>query len=322
MANNAYLRVIDNATGYMTRFELTILGCGSATSSLQHLPSSQVLNVRDNLLMIDCGEGAQLEMRRHKLKFARLNHIFISHLHGDHCFGLPGLISTMALLGKTGTLTVHTFADGADIFGRMLNYFCREMPFKLEFNVIGTRKAIIYEDDAITVSTFPLRHRIPTVGFIVREKPKLRHIDPEAVARWQVPTFALNGLRQGMDYITADGLTIPNASLTTPADKSISYAYCSDTMPSARVTSAIEGVDWLYHESTYGDECAVVARKRFHSTARQAAEVARQAGVGHLILGHYSKRYTDLSPLLEQAREVFPDTILGNEGLTVDLNKV
>ncbi len=306
----------------MTRLELTILGCGSATSSLQHLPSSQVLNVRDNLFMIDCGEGAQLEMRRHKLKFARLNHIFISHLHGDHCFGLPGLISTMALLGKTGTLTVHTFADGADIFGRMLGYFCREMPFKLEFDVIGTKKAVIYDDDAITVSTFPLRHRIPTVGFIVREKPKLRHIDPEATSRWDVPTFALNGLRQGQDFITPDGLTIPNAELTKPADPAISYAYCSDTMPSKRVTNAVEGVDWLYHESTYGDECTIVARKRFHSTARQAAITAREAGVKRLILGHYSKRYTDLAPLLEQAKEEFHNTILGNEGLTIDLNKL
>lgn len=306
----------------MTRFELTILGCGSATSTLQHLPSSQVLNVRDNLMMIDCGEGAQLELRRHRLKFARLNHIFISHLHGDHCFGLPGLISTMALLGKTGTLTVHTFADGADQFGSLLSYFCREMPFKLEFNVISMKTAVIYEDDAITVSTFPLRHRVPAVGFIVREKPKLRHIRPDAVKQWNVPVWALNGLRQGTDFVTPEGLTIPNAELTTDADPQISYAYCSDTMPSKRAVSAIEGVDWLYHEATYGDECTKIARQRFHSTARQAAIAAREAGVKHLILGHYSKRYTDLSPLLAQAQEEFPATILGNEGLIVDLNKV
>lgn len=304
----------------MTRFELNILGCGSATSSLRHLPSSQVLNVRDNLMMIDCGEGAQLEMRRMGLKFMRLNHIFISHLHGDHCFGLPGLISTLALLGKTGTLTVHTFADGARLLGEVVDYFCRQMPFELKIDVIGTGSEVIYEDDAVTVSTFPLRHRLPTVGFIVREKPKLRHICPEATARWGVPHYAMHSLREGADFVTADGLTVPNAELTTPPDPAVSYAYCSDTTPSPRVTEAVEGVDWLYHEATYGDECAKQARQRFHSTAREAGIVAREAGVRNLILGHYSKRYDSLEPLLEQAREEFPHTILANEGLRIDLN--
>ncbi len=304
----------------MTRLELNILGCGSATSSLRHLPSSQVLNVRDNLMMIDCGEGAQLEMRRMGLKFMRLNHIFISHLHGDHCFGLPGLISTLALLGKTGTLTVHTFADGAKLLGEVVDYFCRQMPFELRINVIGTDSAVIYEDDAVTVSTFPLRHRVPTVGFLVREKPKLRHINPEATARWQVPRYAMRPLREGADFVTPDGLTVPNAELTTPADPAVSYAYCSDTTPSPRITEAVAGVDWLYHEATYGDECAKQARQRFHSTAREAGIVAREAGVRNLILGHYSKRYESLEPLLEQAREEFQHTILANEGLRIDLN--
>lgn len=303
----------------MTRLELNILGCGSATSTLQHLPSSQVLNVRDNLLMIDCGEGAQLEMRRQKLKFSRLNHIFISHLHGDHCFGLPGLISTLALLGKTSTMTVHIFADGAKIFGDMLSYFCRQMPFELKFDVIGTQPATIYEDDAVTVSTVTLRHRIPCVGFVVREKPKLRHINPQAIEQYDIPRYALNSLRAGNDY--ADGLrTIPNSLLTTPAEPSMSYAYCSDTAFSPRVIEAVEGVDWLYHEATYADECAPQARQRYHSTAREAATVAREAGVKHLILGHYSKRYTDLTSLLEQAREEFPATRLANEGMCLDLN--
>ncbi len=304
----------------MTRFELNILGCGSATSSLRHLPSSQVLNVRDNLMMIDCGEGAQLEMRRMGLKFMRLNHIFISHLHGDHCFGLPGLISTLALLGKTGTLTVHTFADGAKLLGEVVGYFCRQMPFELKIDVIGTESAVIYEDDAVTVSTFPLRHRLPTVGFLVREKPKLRHINPEATAQWQVPRYAMRPLREGADFVTPDGLTVPNAELTTPPDRAVSYAYCSDTTPSPRITEAVAGVDWLYHEATYGDECAKQARQRFHSTAREAGIVAREAGVRNLILGHYSKRYESLEPLLEQAREEFPHTMLANEGLRIDLN--
>ncbi len=304
----------------MTKFELNILGCGSATSSLRHLPSCQVLNVRDNLYMIDCGEGAQLEMRRMKLKYSRLNHIFISHLHGDHCFGLPGLLSSLALLGKTGTLTVHIFKDGAELFKRLLDYFCRDMPYELKFDIITTRKAVIHEDDSITVTAFPLKHRIPAVGFLFAEKPKLRHIDPYRVRQAGVPVYFMNSLRQGLDFVTPEGTVIPNAELTTDADARISYAYCSDTAYSKRVVDAVEGVDWLYHESTYADDCEVLARRRFHSTARQAATVAREAGVKRLILGHYSKRYKSDDVFLQQAQEVFPNVVLGKEGLRLDLN--
>jgi len=273
-------------------------------------------------MMIDCGEGAQLEMRRMHLKFSRLNHIFISHLHGDHCFGLPGLISTMALQGKGGTLTVHIFKEGAEIFGRMLDFFCRERPFELKFNIIDTHKAVIYEDDAITVTSFPLTHRVPCVGFIFSEKPKLRHINAQACYEHGVPQHFMNSLRQGADYVTPSGMVIPNSQLTTEADRSISYAYCSDTKYSKRVINAVQGVDWLYHEATYGDENLKNAVKRYHSTARQAAMVAREAQAKHLILGHYSNRYNDESLLLKQAREEFPATILGQEGLTIDLNKM
>ena len=306
----------------MTALDLNILGCGSATSTLRHLPSCQVLNVRGHLMMIDCGEGAQLEMRRMHLKFSRLNHIFISHLHGDHCFGLPGLISTMALQGKGGTLTVHIFKEGAEIFGRMLDFFCRERPFELKFNIIDTHKAVIYEDDAITVTSFPLTHRVPCVGFIFSEKPKLRHINAQACYEHGVPQHFMNSLRQGANYVTPSGMVIPNSQLTTEADRSISYAYCSDTKYSKRVINAVQGVDWLYHEATYGDENLKNAVKRYHSTARQAAMVAREAQAKHLILGHYSNRYNDESLLLKQAREEFPATILGQEGLTIDLNKM
>lgn len=306
----------------MTELDLNILGCGSATSTLRHLPSCQVLNVRGHLMMIDCGEGAQLEMRRMKLKFSRLNNIFISHLHGDHCFGLPGLLSTMALQGKGGTVTVHIFKDGVVQFGKMLDFFCRERPFELKFNIIGTKKALIYEDDAITVSTFPLTHRVPCVGFLFREKPKLRHINAQACQAHNVPPYFMNSLRQGEDFVTPSGLIIPNEELTTEAEASISYAYCSDTKYSKRVIKAVEGVDWIYHEATYGDENEKNAVKRYHSTARQAAMVAREAGVKHLILGHYSNRYKDERLLLEQAKEEFGNTILGNEGMTIDLNRV
>ena len=305
----------------MTRLELNILGCGSATMTPRHQPSCQVLNVRDNLMMIDCGEGAQLAVRSMNLKLMRLNHIFISHLHGDHCFGLPGLVSTMALLNRTGSLTIHTFKDGAELFGQMLDYFCRERPFDVRFNIIDTHKSVIWEDDAMTVTTFPLVHRVPAVGFLFREKPKLRHIIGEKVKELGVPHYAMNALRQGEDWVSPDGIVVPNDQLTTPADAAISYAYCSDTKFSKRVIKNVESVDWLYHEATYDDSLRVKAHKRYHSTALEAATVAREAGVKHLILGHFSKRYLDETPLLQEAQSIFPATRLANEGLVIDLNQ-
>ena len=288
----------------------------------RHQPSCQVLNVRDNLMMIDCGEGAQLAVRRMKLKLMRLNHIFISHLHGDHCFGLPGLVSTMALLNRTNSLTIHTFKDGAELFGQMLDYFCRERPFEVRFNIIDTHKRIIHEDDAMTVSTFPLVHRVPAVGFVFREKPKLRHIIGEEIQRLNIPHYAMNSLRQGEDWIAPDGTVIPNDQLTTPADPAISYAYCSDTKFSKRVIKYVEGVDWLYHEATYDESLRLKAHKRYHSTALEAATVARDAGVKQLIIGHFSKRYLDEIPLLEEALSVFSNTRLANEGQIIDLNQL
>jgi ribonuclease Z len=279
-----------------------------------------VLNVRDNLMMIDCGEGAQLAVRRMKLKPMRLNHIFISHLHGDHCFGLPGLVSTMALLNRTNSLTIHTFKDGAELFSQILDYFCRERPFEVRFNIIDTHKRVIWEDDAMTVTSFPLVHRVPAVGFLFREKPKLRHIIGEEVKRLGIPHYAMNSLRQGLDWLTEEGVLIPNEQLTTPADDAISYAYCSDTKFSKRVIKHVEGVDWLYHEATYDESLRLKAHKRYHSTALEAATVAREAGVKRLILGHFSKRYLDDTILLDEARTIFPNTILANEGLTLDLN--
>lgn len=306
----------------MSTLNLNILGCGSATSTLRHQPSCQVLDVRGKLFMIDCGEGAQLSMRKMKLKFSRLNNIFISHLHGDHCFGLLGLISTMALLEKGGTVTIHIFKDGAKMFGDFLDYFCRERPFDLKFNIIDTHPAVIYEDNSITVSTIPLSHRLPCVGFIFREKPKLRHINPEECAKHNIPLHAMNLLKNGMDYVSPDGLVIPNDVLTTNPEKAVSYAYCSDTKYSKRVIDSVRDVDWLYHEATYGDENIKNAVSRYHSTARQAGMVASEAHVQKLILGHYSSRYVEEDVLLSQAQEEFPNTMLAMEGLKIDLSDV
>lgn len=306
----------------MDILELNILGCGSAKSTLQHLPSCQVLNVRGHLMMIDCGEGAQLEMQRRHLKFSRLKNIFISHLHGDHCFGLLGLLSTMALHNIGGTVTVHIFKDGAELFGRMLDFFCRDRSYDLRFNIIDTHKAVIYEDNAITVTSFPVTHRVPCVGFLFQEKPKLRHINSWACQQRQVPHHAMYSLQQGKDYVSPSGVVIPNSELTTDADRSISYAYCADTKYSKRVINAVKGVDWIYHEATYGEANLKDATKRYHSTARQAAMVAREACAKRLLLGHYSSRYKDISLLEREAQAEFPNTIAATEGMKIDLSNL
>lgn len=304
----------------MADFKVNILGCGSATPSLRHMPSCQVVDHRDRLMMVDCGEGAQLAMRRMKLKYSRLNHIFISHLHGDHCLGLPGLLSTMALHDTEGTVTVHTFAEGAELFERIINFFCRERSYDLRFNIIKPEHAVIYEDRSLTVETFPLYHRVPCVGYIFREKPKLRHINREMVDFYKVPVAMMHSIKEGADFVLPDGTVVANERLTTPAEPAYSYAYCSDTVYNPLVAEAVKGVDVVYHEATYTDDDAEKARQRGHSTAGEAAKIALEAGAKKLIIGHYSKSYADESGHIADACRIFPDTIAANEGLTIDIS--
>lgn len=303
---------------------LHILGCGSATPSLRHMPSCQVLETRGKLFMIDCGEGAQLQMMRKRLKFGRLNNIFISHLHGDHFLGLPGLISTMALHEKGAALTVHTFAEGAGLIQSMMQFLVGDTPFDLRFNIIdpGARSQLLYEDSGLTVSSFPLFHRVPAVGFLFCEKPKGRHIDGAAVRFHGVPHYFMEQLRGGADFVKPDGTVVANDRLTTPASPSASYAYCTDTAADPRVVASIRGVDTVFHDATYGDDGAPNAARYGHSTARQAAEIARRAGARTLVLGHFSKRYKSETELADQAAEAFGGTIItADELMTLNLTR-
>lgn len=288
---------------------------------MRHLPSCQVIDFRDNLFMVDCGECAQLSLRRMQLKFSRLNHIFISHLHGDHCLGLTGMISTLALTGRNGgEITIHTFKEGAEIFSRMLDFFCRERPFEIRYNIItpGATETL-FDNDSLSVTAFPLYHRIPCSGFIFREKEKPRHLNGEMLRFHDIPLSRYQAIRDGADFTTPDGRTIPNSHLTTAPDPAVSYAYCSDTMFNTKVAYAIAGVDTVYHEATYTETFHEKARSRGHSTAAEAARIAKLAGANRLVLGHYSKRYKDESGHLAEAREIFPNTILSYEGLKLDL---
>lgn len=306
----------------MATFTVNILGCSSASQSERHQQSCQVVNFRDKLFMIDCGENAQAQFRRMHLKYNRLGHIFISHLHGDHFFGLPGLLSTMALQGEQGTVTIHTFEEGARLLDSWMRFFNRSASFEIVYDIItqGERR-VLYEDQGITISTFPLYHRVPCAGFRFQEKPRLRHIDGEAVRFHGVPVWQLRLIKEGADFVKEDGTVIPNARLTLPADPSGSYAYCSDTMQDPSIAEDVRGVDTLFHEATYDHSMVAMAVERGHSTALQAAETARDAGVKRLVLGHFSKRYAQEGEeiLLAEARSVFPDTILANEGMTIEI---
>lgn len=304
----------------MARFSVNILGCGSATPSLRHQPSSQVVDFRDKLMMVDCGEGAQLAMRRMRLKFSRLSHIFISHLHGDHVLGLPGLLSTLALHGKQGSVTVHTFPEGIGLLKEVTDFFCREPGYDIIYEPVEHEGGLVYEDDALTVTAFPLYHRVPCMGYIFREKPKPRHLIGDMVRFHDIPVSRLHGIKHGDDYVKSDGTVVPNSYLTTPADPSWSYAYCSDTVFDPRVAEAVKGVDTIYHEATYTDEDMAKAHDRGHSTASEAARTALAAGARRLVLGHYSKSYENEERHLAQASAIFPDTILADEGLTIDLS--
>ena len=304
----------------MEKFELHVLGCGSALPTTRHFPTSQIVNVRDKLFMIDCGDGAQLQFRKSRLKFSRLNHIFISHLHGDHCFGLLGLISTFNLLGRTAELHIHSPKGLEDLMIPMLDFFNRQMTYKVLFHEFGTKEAaVVYEDRSLTVTTIPLRHRMPCCGFLFAEKPGPNHILRDMIDFYQVPVYELNRIKNGADYVTPEGEVIPNARLTRPSAAPRRYAYCSDTIYLPSVTEQIKGVDLLFHEATFAEDAAPRAKETFHTTASQAARIARDAEVKKLLIGHFSARYDDEQVLLDEARAVFPNTQLAKETLCISV---
>lgn len=302
----------------MADFDLHILGCGSALPTTRHLATSQIIDLRDKLYMIDCGEGTQVQMRRMRIKFSRLNHIFISHLHGDHCFGLPGLISTLGMLGRTGTLTVHGPKELADYLQPVLDIFCKNLPFEVVIHPIDPyRHALVMEDRSVSVYSIPLKHRIPCCGYLFVEKQKEAHIIREMTDFYQVPVRMMQAIKRGADFVTPDGEIVPNARLTRPAAAPKRYAFCSDTAFHPEIVPLVEGVDVLYHEATFAQEDAPRARETFHSTAREAAEIGRRAGAKRLVIGHYSARYEDVSLLKKEADEVYPNTILADEGMVI-----
>lgn len=304
----------------MEKFELHILGCGSALPTTRHFATSQVVNLRDKLFMIDCGEGAQMQLRKSRLKFSRLNHIFISHLHGDHCFGLMGLISTFGLLGRTAELHIHSPKGLEELLTPMLNFFCHTLAYKVIFHEFDTRQtSVVYEDRSMTVTTIPLQHRIPCCGFLFAEKARPNHIIRDMVDFYKVPVYELNRIKNGSDYVTPEGEVIANTRLTRPSDPPRKYAYCSDTIFRPEIVEQLSGVDLLFHEATFAESELARAKETYHTTAAQAARIALEAGVRQLVIGHFSACYEDESILLKEASAVFPNTILAKENLCISL---
>ena len=305
----------------MAEFNINILGCGSALPTTRHLATSQIVDLRDKLYMIDCGEGTQVQMRRMRVRFGHLAHIFISHLHGDHCFGLLGLISTFGLLGRTADLHIHSPEGLEELFAPMLAFFCKTLTYKVLFHEFETKEpALIYDDRSVTVTTIPLKHRIPCCGFLFEEKQRPNHIIRDMVDFYKVPVYELNRIKNGADFVTPEGEVIANSRLTRPSAPARKYAYCSDTMYLPKIAGQIKGVDLLFHESTFAQTEQARAKETYHTTAAQAAQLALDAEVKQLVIGHFSARYEDESVLLNEAAAIFPQTILAKENLCIDVD--
>lgn len=304
----------------MQPFKVRILGCGSALPTLRHFASSQIVELRGKMFMVDCGEGTQIQVRRSRIHFNKIASIFITHLHGDHCFGLIGLISTLGMLGRTAPLHIYAPFALEAILNQQINFFCEGLDYTVYFHGIDTTVPnVVYEDKSIIVKSVPLNHRIACCGFVFCEKPTLPHICRDMIDFYNIPECYRNNIKRGDDWITPEGEVIPNSRLTEPADAPRSYAYCSDTKYIPDLYKHLTNVDTLYHEATYCDENADRAALYYHSTAKQAATVARDAKVKKLILGHFSARYNDEDAILQEARSVFPNTFLANEMAIFDI---
>ena len=302
----------------MEKFEVTVLGCGSALPTVKHNGSGMVVNIREKYFLVDCAEGTQVELRRNHIHLNRLFNVFITHLHGDHCFGLMGLISTLGLLGRTAPLHVYGPQDIETLFQPLIDYHCNGMTYEVVFHSIDTHQNVcIYEDKSLQVFSIPLKHRIRCCGYYFKEKELSRHILKEAIEKYDIPISQINNVKAGLDYVMPNGQIIKNEKLTTPPSPARSFAYCSDTVFRPEIAEMMKGVDLLYHEATFAESEKLLCSKVYHSTAKQAAEIARLAGAKQLMLGHYSSRYNDETILQKEAAEVFENTILAKEGLVV-----
>ena len=301
------------------QFQLTILGCGAATPTSRHKPTAQVVNVHDKYFLIDCGEGTQMQLRKYKVKMQRIQAIFISHLHGDHFFGLIGLLSTYNLLGRKTPLTIYGPPGLEEVI--RLQFKVSESYFEYELNFVETQdkeKQLIFEDDTVRVFSFPLKHRVPCTGFVFEEKERKLNIEKWAIIEFKLQPSEILLLKKGID-VEREQEVIPFGKVTSPSIPIRRYAYCSDTAYDERIVPHILNSDLVYHETTFLAEDTERAKKTFHSTTIQAATIAKMAGAKKLVVGHYSSRYSDDEVFKVEAQPVFPNTEIANEGVIFDL---
>ena len=299
--------------------KLTLLGCYAATPRTITNPTAQVLEIRNRMFLIDCGEGTQVQLRKNKLKFSKINHIFISHLHGDHMYGLVGLISTFMLLNRQTDLHVYGPKGIKEIILLQLRYSNSFTGYNLYFHELESKESeVIFEDDKVIVKTIPLQHRIYTNGFLFQEKPKERKLNVAAVEAYQIDKAYYRKIKYGGDITLDNGQVIPNAEISFDPEPTKSYAFCSDTAYHEAIVPLIQNVDVLYHEATFLESEADKAEKTMHSTAKQAATIAKLANVKHLVLGHYSTRYSSIDLFQQEAETIFPNVLLGDDGKVFD----
>ncbi len=297
-------------------FEVTILGCGSATPTLTRNPTAQYVRINSAEFLIDCGEGTQLQLLRFKCKANKLKAIFISHLHGDHFFGLPGLLSTMHLMGRKNKITIYGPEPLKGILNQLFEASETTLRFPIEFiSTQSDKKNLLLETQTFSVYSFPLNHRIPCTGFIFKEKEHPRNLRRDIIQELNIPIASMKSIKAGNDFIQPSGEVILNSELTYPLQKSYSYAFCSDTAPDEHIVESLKGIDWLYHEATFQKDLIDRAIDTFHSTAEQAAQMALQCGAKTLLIGHYSARYSDIEELKHEAESIFPNVIAVEDGM-------
>lgn len=301
---------------------LTILGFNSAIPTVNSAPTAQLLEMEERHFLIDCGEGTQVQLRKAKSRFSKINHIFISHLHGDHCFGLPGLIASFRLLGRETPMHIYGPKGIAEMLETIFRLTETHRGFEIIYHELSSKQSEkIYEDQRVEVFTIPLKHRIYCNGYLFREKQKPRHLNIKEIIKYpEIETCDYHNLKLGKDFILKDGYVLKNEVLTTDPTKSVSYAFCSDTRYSEEIIPIIQNVDVLYHEATFLHDLSEMAQHTGHSTALEAARIARKAQVGKLILGHFSNRYQDLSVFTDEARKIFAETHLPQQLIPVQIS--
>ncbi len=302
-------------------FSLNVLGSNSAIPTLTRNPSAQVLNVNERLFLIDCAEGTQIQFRKFKIRFQRINHIFISHLHGDHYFGLMGLLFSYHLLGREKELYIYAPPDLQKVIDLHIKVAKARLGYTYHFIPLenGIKKRI-YEDDSLCIDSFPMKHRIPTWGFVFCEKKGDRKMRKDMMDKLNIPFEAVRKIKKGANYTDENGRVYENTLLTASPPTPRSFAYCSDTKYDESIISHIKGVDLLYHEATFAEDMKETSEKKMHTTARQAAMIAKKAGVKELLIGHFSSRYDSPEILLREAREVFPETIAACDGKRIEVS--